>query len=148
MHKLNLSLLKTFLFCTAFAVASVPLAFAQENTSEEGSLIQDTIVVEYKFPGPPLWKVTNGENELLIFGVIQPIPHSFEWDPVRLERALERADLYLSAPRSQVKLRNPIRSIRALRRLSRMKKTLMADGLKKYYREIFMRDMLRSETPM
>jgi len=105
--------------CSAFLVAP---SIAQESTSEDDQLVQDTIVVEYKFPGPPLWKVTTGENELLIFGVVSPVPSVFEWDPIRLERALERADLYLKPPEGLPISRNPIRLIRATRRLNRIKK--------------------------
>jgi len=83
----------TFLFLFNATVTSSVLG--QESTAEEEILVQDTIVVEYEFPGPPLWRVTNRENELLIFGVINPIPRSFDWEPVRLERALARADLDL-----------------------------------------------------
>ena len=40
----------------------------------------EEVVVVGKRPGPPLWKVTNGEHTLFILGPLEPLPKSLEWD--------------------------------------------------------------------
>ncbi|MEM6415037.1 MAG: TraB/GumN family protein [Pseudomonadota bacterium] len=112
----------TFISLTLFllSISSLP-SHAQEIPDD-----MDVIVVRSRLPGPPLWRVSNGDNEVLIFGVVEPLPKSFEWDTRRLERALTRADAYLSAPEVGLTSINPIKIVRMLRQLNKVKRN--ADG--------------------
>jgi hypothetical protein len=49
-------------------------------------------------PGPPLWKITNGENTLWLFAELVMVPEDLRWDSSRVARILSEADAFLSAP--------------------------------------------------
>ena len=89
--------------------------------------VTDTVVVTGRLPGPPLWRVFNGERSLWIFGYVSPIPEDMQWESARVERVLANADAYLPPPDLEVTVSplvalNPInlwRGVRLARRLSR-----------------------------
>ncbi len=63
----------------------------------ESAVVQELEVVGH-FPGPPLWTVRRGQGEVVILGGLSPLPHSLEWNSVRLERLMGGADLVLLPP--------------------------------------------------
>ena len=87
----------------------------------------EVIVVTGRLPGPPLWKVSNGDNVLWIFPSFAPIPKRMQWDSTRVERVLAEAGVYLTQPSSSISfssksmgLRNLRDSIRREERLSHL----------------------------
>ncbi len=97
---------------------------------EQASETPEVIVVTGRLPGPPLWKVSNGDNVLWIFAVFAPIPADMQWESARVEKVLAEAEEYLDMPMrgvsvsllSAAKLMNPINLVRGpllFKRLSR-----------------------------
>lgn len=64
----------------------------------EGTEQPEVIVVTGRLPGPPLWRVSNGDNVLWIFPSFAPVPKRMQWDSARVERVLAEAGVYLTAP--------------------------------------------------
>jgi len=58
----------------------------------------EVIVVTGRLPGPPLWKVSNGDNTLWIFPSLAQVPKRMQWDSARVERVLAEAEIYLTQP--------------------------------------------------
>lgn len=56
------------------------------------------VVVTARRPGPALWRVTKGDAELVILGVVGPVPEHLAWDTVRVEKALTGAHELLLRP--------------------------------------------------
>ncbi len=82
----------------------------------------DEVVVVGRRPGPPLWRVQNGQNTLYIFGSLHPLPARFDWDPTAIEHVLTKAELFLWAPGVSASASNPITLIRVMRRFRKLKK--------------------------
>ncbi|HTQ98890.1 MAG TPA: TraB/GumN family protein [Candidatus Acidoferrum sp.] len=104
---------------TVVAQAEAPAA-AEPEPAEE-------IVVTGVLPGPPLWKVYNGDNVLWIFGYLTPIPQHMQWQSDRVEKVLANAQEYLPMPTTEVSVSawvkyNPINIVRGLRLASRLSK--------------------------
>jgi hypothetical protein len=68
----------------------------------ESAVVQELEVVGRR-PGPALWRVTRGDSEVVILGGLSPLPHSLQWDAVRVQRALQ-ASTVLFLPPSQVRV--------------------------------------------
>jgi TraB/PrgY/gumN family len=95
-----------------------PIAPAPQNVDEE-------FIVTGRLPGPPLWKVSNGDNTLWIFATLSPIPKGMEWDSTRAERVLAKAQEYLEPPSARVTVSplvryNPINLVRGYRLAKRL----------------------------
>ncbi len=93
------------LMVTAQQSTSVQEAQQQKNevqaTSDSLPAITEkpeVIVVTGHLPGPPLWKVSNGDNVLWIFGMLDRIPVGMQWDSARVERVLTEAEEYIAPP--------------------------------------------------
>lgn len=87
----------------------------------------EEIIVTGRQPGPPLWKVTNGENVLWIFGSLSPLTQDMNWDSQKVATVISRSQEYISPPNSgmsisKLVLLNPINIVRGMslaKRLSR-----------------------------
>jgi hypothetical protein len=80
------------------------------------------MTVTGRYPGPPLWKVSRGDNELWIFGTLVAVPKDIEWGSLAVERVLERADEVLGPPGIRAWTSNPFRWLglyRQAKKLSR-----------------------------
>ena len=44
-------------------------------------------------PDPPIWRVTDGDTEMILFGAMHDLPPDLEWRTPALDVALDRADL-------------------------------------------------------
>jgi uncharacterized protein YbaP (TraB family) len=86
-----------------------------------------------RYPGPPLWKVSSGANELWIFGIMDTIPRDMTWDSMNVERVLGDSQELLLPPGVRARTPNPFKMFglyRQARRLSRnADDTLLADVL-------------------
>ena len=94
--------------------AAAPAAVADE--------LLDEFVVVGRYPGPPLWRVGNGTNELWIFGMVNTIPKDMTWDSANVERVLGESESLLLPPGMSTKMPNPFKIFglyRQARRLGR-----------------------------
>lgn len=96
-----------------------PMIIEAESSGDEP--VEEVVVVG-KRPGPPLWKVTNGEHTLFIFGSLEPLPKSLEWDSESVEWIIEQSQEFIAAPGVGASTSNPFRAIGALREMSRLEK--------------------------
>jgi uncharacterized protein YbaP (TraB family) len=102
------------------SLAAVVLLAASVTTAAQQ--VQDELVVVGRYPGPPLWRVSNGANELWIFGTLDTIPEDMTWDSANVERVVGAADALLLPPGVSARPPNPFKAIgfyRQARRLSR-----------------------------
>lgn len=82
---------------TADAGARGPIQLnAQAPPNGESALVEELEVVA-QAPGPALWRVTRGESQVVIIGAYTPLPHSLDWNKVRLMRALDGASGFYEA---------------------------------------------------
>lgn len=86
----------------------------------------EEIVVTGRWPGPALWKVSNGDNALWIFAVVSPVPKDMVWESQRVEQVIAEADEYLEAPDVEVSISplvmlNPLNLVRGYRLLRRLR---------------------------
>jgi hypothetical protein len=101
------------------ALLSLPvLCSAQQESPEE-------IVVTGKLPGPPLWRVSNGDNVLWIFAYLSPIPQDMQWESDRTEGMINRSQEYIGMPDADVSVSplvawNPINIVRGMRLAKRL----------------------------
>ena len=69
----------------------------------------EELTVTGRYPGPPLWKVSQGTHELWIFGTLSVIPKDITWGSVIVERVIGRANEVLRPPGVDAWARNPFR---------------------------------------
>lgn len=85
------------------------------------------IMVMGRQPGPPMWRVYNGENVLWIFPFLSPVPKDMIWEADKVEEVIAQAQEVLSMPdidvdASPLLMLNPVnifRGVRLAKRLSR-----------------------------
>ncbi len=94
---------------------------AQDRRSVLSRPIEEIIVIG-KRPGPPLWKVTNGDNVLWIFGILHPLPKSLEWDSESVEWVISQSREYLSGISVGLVERNPLKAYRLFRKMKKLRK--------------------------
>jgi hypothetical protein len=41
---------------------------------------EEEILVQGGQPGPKMWRISNGENQLCMLGSLSPLPNKIEWD--------------------------------------------------------------------
>ena len=73
-------------------------------------------------PGPPLWRVVNGDNTLYVFAMLSPLPRDFAWDSSALEHLLGEATLFLGQPTISAGTANPFKAMGFVRQLGRLKR--------------------------
>lgn len=84
----------------------------------------EEIVVTGRLPGPPLWKVSNGDKVLWIFPYLDWIPRDMLWDSDRVASVIAQSQEVLSLPETGLKwspllLMNPFFIRRSLRNVER-----------------------------
>ena len=77
--------------------ASGPPPWASTGPKGVSTVVQELEVVKH-LPGPALWRVTRGSSEVIILGVLQPLPHLLVWDTTRVTNALDGATALLLPP--------------------------------------------------
>ena len=90
--------------CVAALILSICVVVASADSPEE-------LTVTGRYPGPPLWRVSAGAHELLIFGTLPVIPKDITWGSVIVERVIARADEMLLPPGVDAAARNPFRYV-------------------------------------
>lgn len=71
----------------------------QENGLERAAEIEE-IVITGRLPGPPLWKITNGEHVLWIFPFVNLYPKKMEWESTKVEKLIAETQEFISMPRA------------------------------------------------
>jgi hypothetical protein len=105
----------------ACACATVGAQPADQEPIEE-------IVVVGRVPGPPLWRVSNGEHVMWILPEISMVPEDMEWETARVERLIADAQEFISSPDGGYSVtvpKNPVslgRTLRAMRENTRLPK--------------------------
>lgn len=112
-EKWKLSLLLQFLVAVPLLCAAQEPATSVKNDrdvmvdeSTEGAItpVLETVVVTGTLPGPSLWRVRNGENDLYILGSHSPLPAGMEWDSLEVEEILATAQEVLAPSGAEAKL--------------------------------------------
>jgi hypothetical protein len=89
-------------------------------------------------PGPPLWRVSKGDNSLWILPLLSTLPEDLEWDDRRLRQLLAETEEAISPPDVDISLSrlvvlnplNLLRGYRLARRLGRNpEKASLAEAL-------------------
>ena len=100
-------------------------SYAETKNTDE-SLIKpiEEVIVNGRRPGPPLWRLENGENTLWVFAVVSTMPKSLEWDSSGIDHVLSDSQQYfpLIERRIFASILNPIKAIGMLRRFNKLKK--------------------------
>jgi hypothetical protein len=79
------------------------------------------VVVTGRQPGPPLWKVSNGDKVLWIFPYLSWIPQGMIWESERVARVIAQSQEFLSLPEARwlppkAVMLNPVNLARAIHR--------------------------------
>lgn len=77
---------------------------AGESTEGASAPVLETVVVTGTLPGPSLWRVSNGENELYILGSHSPLPARMKWDSLEVEEILASAQEVLAPSGAEARL--------------------------------------------
>ncbi|CAN5299312.1 TraB/GumN family protein [soil metagenome] len=75
------------------AVTLTPAAPSDDGQSN----VVETLEVIARPQGPALWVVTKGAAQVTVIGGYAPLPHSLDWNSVRVDRALQGADGFYEA---------------------------------------------------
>jgi hypothetical protein len=110
-----LALLASSMLCVAPWVAT-----AQEAPDE-----LEVVVVSGRQPGPPLWKVTHGENTLWILPLVPVVPEDLDWDDRRVASVIAASEEVIDPPGvsigvSKLLLLNPVNWVRGPRLYKRL----------------------------
>ncbi len=100
-------------------IASFLTAGASLSILAQTNDVPMEIVVIGKQPGPPLWRVKNGDNTLYIFARLSPIPKNITWESQRVAQVIAEADEFISQPDVDVSVSplvmfNPINIFRGM----------------------------------
>jgi uncharacterized protein YbaP (TraB family) len=91
-----------------------PAATAQAapGIPDDGIRTEATVVVTGDQPGPGLWLVRKGGNDLWILGTVSPLPAKMQWQSAQLEQLVASAQEVIYAP--SVSVNSDIGRLRAL----------------------------------
>lgn len=109
--KIVLALVILMLAPIAASAATIPAAGLSAAAPASPALapvdrakLLETVVVFGIRPGPALWKVTSGENELWILGTVSPVPDKMEWYSPQSEAVLRSATEIIWPPQAGVQV--------------------------------------------
>lgn len=78
--------------------APVTAAPAVEDAGDAGIERLSTVNVTGAQPGPPLWLVRKGNNELWILGVVSPLPRDMTWQSREVAEVVARSQELIESP--------------------------------------------------
>src|SRR3546814_9201667 len=58
----------------------------------------DAVVVSGVLPGPRMWRVSKGDNDLYILGTLSPLPKRMEWMSREVEDTIARSQAVIAPP--------------------------------------------------
>ena len=82
---------------SAAPAANVVPAVVADPGAEQAPA-SDIILVTGQRPGPGLWKVSQGDHVLWVFGTYGPLPKNMEWRSQQVETILAQSQEYLKPP--------------------------------------------------
>jgi uncharacterized protein YbaP (TraB family) len=91
------------------AIACLPLASAADNApapppTQDWSQTIETVVVTAERHGPLLWHIKKGDSELIVLGIVDPVPKKLDWDTGGVEAAIKGAKHLILPPGASVGL--------------------------------------------
>lgn len=72
----------------------------------DGIRTEATVVVTGDQPGPGLWLVRKGGNDLWILGTLSPLPAKMQWQSARVDAVIAQSQEVLQAPRIRIDFKN------------------------------------------
>jgi hypothetical protein len=110
------------LLAAALLVALPPQVRSQPTSASEAP---EEFVVVGRQPGPPLWRVTNGDKVLWIFPYLSPVPKDMIWETDKVEKLVAEAQELILMPQqgasaSPLLVLNPINLFRGWRLAKRL----------------------------
>lgn len=95
----------------------IPALPSGANEPESAAPVLEEVVVTGHQPGPPLWKVSHGENVLWILPLVDMYPKEMEWDSSRVENLILASQEYIARPVALqgITTLNPFTIVRAMR---------------------------------
>lgn len=91
------ALLLTMMQWNAFAAADEPTA------TETTALAMETVEVSGVQPGPSLWRVSHGDNEMWILGTLTPVPKRMQWEATDVDSIIRESQQVLLGPSINVR---------------------------------------------
>jgi len=82
----------------AFAARADPPLVQDWSTNIE------TVIVTAHVPGPPMWRVRKGDSEVVLIGILQPLPEDLDWNKDGVRGALKGARALLLPPKASAGL--------------------------------------------
>lgn len=79
----------------AFSLAGGALVGAEPVLTTQTAEGNEEVLVSGERPGPPLWKVRQGDNTLYILATISPTPNNLQWRSREVEAVLDRATAFV-----------------------------------------------------
>lgn len=106
-----------------FFTLTIPNVSAQLPNEVETEIYE--VVVTGRQPGPPLWRVRNGENVMYIFPYITPVIKNLDWETEKVQTAIAETQEVLERPEinastSPLTMLNPINLVRGFRLARRL----------------------------
>ncbi|MES2605238.1 MAG: hypothetical protein V4603_09885 [Pseudomonadota bacterium] len=100
---------------TLLMFALLPLSSGKAAEVDEAP---EEIIVTGRLPGPPLWKVSNGDRVMWIFPLPMWTPKNMLWDSERVARVIAESQEVLDGPKVQggpaaSVMLNPVNALRA-----------------------------------
>ena len=85
----------TVCFIAALSLSSGALVGAESVPTTQTAEGNEEVLVSGERPGPPLWKVRQGDNTLYILATISPTPKNLQWRSREVEAVLDRATAFV-----------------------------------------------------
>lgn len=96
-------------FCQLVVLVAVlctePLHATEPQSADSRTGIEEVLVTG-EYPGPGLWRVSNGEHVLLILGTHEPLPNQLVWRSEEVEIAITEAQQILGNYSASFSLRD------------------------------------------
>jgi hypothetical protein len=91
-------MLKSFKTSVLLLAALVQPTVAAQDAPADNLEELEEVVVTGILPGPPLWKVSNGEHVLWILPLVNLYPKKMEWESDRVERLIAGSQEFIAMP--------------------------------------------------
>lgn len=79
-------------------------ARADEPPVQDWSKSIETVVVTAHQPGPLMWRVKKGDSEIVLLGMVEPLPKGLDWNKGGVRAALKGSRALLLPPRASAGL--------------------------------------------
>lgn len=88
-------------FTRILVAGSCLITFVTSSAGEfdpRSDRVVEEVVVVGKQPGPKLWRVSSGDRELWVLGVLSPLPKKLQWDSESVEAVLADTEEVIEPP--------------------------------------------------